>query len=81
MSAESLIGGGNVINGIDLDRVAALVSNQPRLDATRQEHIIADAVRKYGERIEMAQGLGNGARAKDKPILAGTRLRDEDNKP
>jgi hypothetical protein len=80
--------------------VAALVSNQPRLDATRQEHIIADAVRKYGERIEkkgylpafrrramydllvqMAQGLGNGARAKDKPILAETRLRDEDNKP
>lgn len=41
-----------VINGIDLERVAALVSGKPSLMATREEHRIAEAARKYGEKLE-----------------------------
>lgn len=43
---------GQSINGIDLQRVAGIVSGKPSLMATAEEHRIADAVCKYGEEIE-----------------------------
>jgi hypothetical protein len=36
----------------NLERIAKLVSGHLPLDATRDEHRIADALRKYGEEIE-----------------------------
>lgn len=40
------------INGINLDRVAQLVSGRFPIDATQDEHRIAENVRRYGEKLE-----------------------------
>jgi ribosomal protein S21 len=42
----------DTLNGINLERVAKLVSGMFPIDATQDEHRIADAVRKYGQQIE-----------------------------
>lgn len=44
--------GGAAINGVRLDRVAAIVSSKPPLDATAEEWRIARVTIAYGERLE-----------------------------
>jgi hypothetical protein len=43
----------NIVNGVHVDRVAALVAGQFPIDATQDEHRIADVVRKYGKKLEV----------------------------